>query len=236
MNVYVVDARGTDGEMTIDIVSRSSQQVSGAFPCQGGECDSRTLQGERVHSSKGGGEEAVHQRRIGSSGSDSSFKQLEIWILVFPRSGCLCTSGLGLLSFLPFLKSHSFSLSEEQRSSGASSVKQPLRSEGLKLGSQRVHFRPQSLQLEPEPRLSLGPARVDLQLAQGWIHIKPAQLQTRSELQPDKPRLSGRPAELNFGAAELNSRPTGLHELLGACKRPYKEADNAGSRVESKVP
>ena len=234
MNVYVVDARGTDGEMTIDIVSRSSQQVSGAFPCQGGECDSRTLQGERLHSSKGGGEEAVHQRRIGSSGSDSSFKQLEIWILVFPRSGCLCTSGLGFLSFLPFLKSHSFSLSEEQRSSGASSVKQPLRSERLKLGSQRVHLRPQSLQLEPEPRLSLGPARVDLQLAQGWIHIKPAQLQTRSELlQPDGPRFSGRPTELNFGATELNGRSAGFHELLGACKGPDKEADNPGTSVES---
>ena len=215
--------------MTIDIVSRSSQQVSGAFPCQGGECDSRTLQGERVHSSKGGGEEAVHQRRIGSSGSDPSFKQLEIWILVFPRSGCLSTSRLGLLSFLPFLKSHSFSLPEEQRSSGGASVKQPVRSEGLKLGPQRVHFGPQSLQLQPEPRLSLGPARVHLQLAQGRVHIEPARLQTRSELlQPDGPRFSGRPTELNFGATELNGGSAGFHELLGACKGPDKETDDPG--------
>lgn len=215
--------------MTIDIVSRSSQQVSGAFPGQGGKCHPRALQGERVHSGTRGGEEAVHQRGVGASSSDSSFKQLEIWILVFPCSSCLSTSGLGFLCILAFLESHRLSLSEEQRSSGGASVKQPVRSEGLKLGPQRVHFGPQSLQLQPEPRLSLGPARVNLQLAQGWIRIKPAQLQTRSELlQPDGPRFSGRPTELNFGATELNSRPAGFHELLGTCKGPCKKADNAG--------
>ena len=227
MNVRVVDAFGMDGEMTTDIVSRSPQQVSGAFPRQGGQCDPRAFQGERVHPGKRGGEEAFRQRGVGASGFDSSF--LEIWILVLPCPGCLGTSGLGLLCILALLKSHRLSLPEEQRSSGGASVKQPVRSEGLKLGPQRVHFGPQSLQLEPEPRLSLGPARVHLQLAQGRIHIEPAHLQTRSELlQPDGPRFSGRPTELNFGATELNGGPAGFHELLGACKGPDKEADNPG--------
>ena len=221
-----------DGEMTIDIVSRSPQQVSGAFPRQGGQCDPRALQGAGVHPGKRGGEEAFRQRGVGTSGFDSSF--LEIWILLFPCAGCLGTSGLGLLCFLALLKSHRLSLPEEQRSSGGAAVKQPFRSEGLKLGPPRVHFGPQSLQLQPQPGLSLGPARVHLQLAQGRVHIKPAQLQTRSELlQPDGPRFSGRPTELNFGATELNGGPAGFHELLGACKGPDKEADNPGTSVES---